>query len=286
VYETFNPEGVPSIGDGGTDVDGTRYLTVVDFGTEAAQGQNTENGTFDAIWKALQTRHIAPMSLDPTTGIITPETDTILQYGPAGWTLPGFVTNTNKGSCDTLGGLLRSGLGTCGAWPSFMAYVLAAQGLQVSTTYVRSLARFPGPPGTASNCGSRLYTNMTQCTYMLVKPWSFSSPVRAPDPIYDYLDRFLLGRTGQLLWLPTDKRAVYVGSAIGQGAPLNPPGLFRWGDYVVASYKGQVYDPSYGTGPFVDGLDWARQALDGYAILSPNPCVRGLCTFKAHKGVM
>jgi hypothetical protein len=53
----------------------------------------------------------------------------------------------------------------------------------------------------------------------------------------------------------------------GQGNP-NPPGAFL--NHFVLSYGGQIYDPSYGSGPFSSGLQHELFSFDGVEACDPN----------------
>ena len=44
----------------------------------------------------------------------------------------------------------------------------------------------------------------------------------------------------------------------------NPIAIF--GDHALVQKGTQIYDPSYGTGPFTGILDWENKSVDGYGV--------------------
>ena len=50
----------------------------------------------------------------------------------------------------------------------------------------------------------------------------------------------------------------------GQGN-INPLAVFS--THALVQIGTQIYDPSYGTGPFTSILDWENNSVDGYGVL-------------------
>jgi hypothetical protein len=102
-----------------------------------------------------------------------------------------------------------------------------------------------------------LGTGATDYIAMLVGKWSF--PATGPQ-----LDRYQFDpTTGNYQPLETD---VTYQSAPAQGLTITSPGWFELGDHAVVAYNGQIWDPSYGTGPFPSISAWANQSIAGYAV--------------------
>jgi hypothetical protein len=49
----------------------------------------------------------------------------------------------------------------------------------------------------------------------------------------------------------------------GQGN-ADPIGIF--GDHALIEYDGEIYDPSYGTGPFAGILEWEDASIEGFGV--------------------
>lgn len=174
---------------------------------------------------------------------------------------------------------LQEAVGLCGGWAVFMRDSLAVHGIATVKASVSSLPGFPrGPAGARS---------------MLIKNWSFSAtPTGAGNFPYETVVDHLVDATGRI-------SGVYIGTPQftdkpglpGQGNE-NPPGFFDVGDHAVVTYGGEIYDPSYGTGPFPDIVSWAMASLDGYARVTTSPPLplpgggaQVRSTFEAHRGV-
>ena len=39
-----------------------------------------------------------------------------------------------------------------------------------------------------------------------------------------------------------------------------------FGDHALVSINGQIYDPSYGKGPFSGTIDWEDNSIDGFGV--------------------
>lgn len=253
------------------------YLTQVDFTTHGARGKSVEQEVVDGVWSMFTPRQLMRRELDPRVGTIS-HNGVILRY----WTTWDLLSKDAQlfrcpGVWDTPT-LLRVTIGRCGGWAQFMDDALALHGIAAPMVGVATRPGFPTGPA-----GSQL---------MLIKNWSFGTPSGAGD--FPYI------RTVEIRTSPA---GVVTVAAVGPqnevddapGSPgqenPNPPGYFAVGDHAVVLYNGKIYDPSYGTGPFNDIMEWARASIDGYARyrdavqVMPNGAVRVKRRFEAHRGI-
>ncbi len=144
-----------------------------------------------------------------------------------------------------LAGLLDIGSGRCSAFREFFLDVLKAQGCtnavalnikvdndyvdyvtQATTAYVATNGHLPLVDG----------YNVIKDIFF-VKNWDLDSSNK-----WDAIDESGLA---------------------GQGND-NPIAIF--GDHALVQKGTQIYDPSYGTGPFTSILDWENKSVDGYGV--------------------
>ncbi len=279
------------------------YLTTVAIGSLAVASPVsgfTDQQIVNAIWARVATRTLYRFTLDPATGAVTQDVSAPLRYWDPGWSLEASIPITNQYNaiCSDLIGLLETLAGRCGVWGPFFGGILGAQGLPSNSLAVSDMTNAagvkdfpkPNPPvdlNSAICFGGTPNWQAAPCAWMLVDPgaWQFSTPSGA-DPYYPYRTGFQLvnGLLEPNSSLPREVR--FVGNTRVQGSTYNPPGFFAWGDHIVVKFGSQYYDPSYGTGPFTGGLDWATKSLAGWAVTTPSdPCRSdGICIFEAHKG--
>jgi hypothetical protein len=186
----------------------------------------------------------------------------------------------------TVDDLLSTTVGKCGAWANFFADALGVQGLE--STFIDEVFFLDDP-----EVGSwRALGFPADATFMLVgrQAWQFFGP-NSTTPDYPYQST---ARANPFAYQQVGFDYVPDGSPLGQGN-TSPPGLFTTGDHALVKYGNQMFDPSYGHGPFDSIAQWAAQSLAGYATFSPGsaqgqgaldcPLPNGICTFHAHKGL-
>lgn len=254
------------------------YMTQLDFTTHAASGLDDERRVVEAVWTTYQTRAIERRELTPKSGDIGHHGAVLSYWTP--WSMLADVSRQFR--CPlvfTTEMLLQEAVGRCGGWATFMRDSLAIHGIAAPNVRVSTLAGFPSGPAGAD--------------VMLIKRWSFAAtPTGAGD--FQFLTEVQQLRTpagavtGTYVGTPQARDEL---GLPGQGNP-SPPGWFEVGDHAVVKYGGEIYDPSYGTGPFPDIAAWAQASLDGYAkftlappVLQPNGSVLIRATMEAHRGV-
>jgi hypothetical protein len=268
---------------------GYLYLSLVDLTTRAADGQATEAGVVGAVWREFQGLDLHRRDLDPVTGAIDTHpaggADSLLQYWTP-WTLldgldPGATGYYGRCANDfgpTLY-ILTNLVSRCGSWAQFFVDTLAVQGIAAADRSVdfhhpveqpgqlsAFLAEIDAPAGTASVGEDQLL--------MLIADWSFGEPSGGGAfPYLSAVNETVGGRAGHSNgWALGDVHAVDDDPGVaGQGEAVNPnpPGWFGIGDHAIVVYHGQIYDPSYGTGPFASIREWAQASLAGFAYVTP-----------------
>jgi len=137
---------------------GTLYHTVVHVGCEAAKGQTTESGVFNAIWGKFENRSIH--SVKVVNGVVV-NNELLSYYGKASDDTNGAIklklaiesiggviqtpplqlpSIARKSEVSTTVGLLTNADGICDAWAQFMVNVLDVQGIQ---THLGSIYAYP-----------------------------------------------------------------------------------------------------------------------------------------------
>ncbi len=266
------------------------YVSLVDLGTTAAASASGDQAVIDAIFAAFKTLQLHRRDLDPATGQTSE--GTLLKYWIDGWTLQQFVADEelapNKctaGDAAVLQILSGPGsVGTCGSWAFFLDAVLRLQGIDGGR-----------PAGVDTLPGFQSVVPTGSSPYFLVGPWNFiksaqqsEAPSRPFANIYDGKALTPIGE--QQVQFLTDPA-----NGIGQGKQASPKSVFF--DHVVLTLGGQIYDPSYGTGPFPNITSWAVDSLAGYGQLKTQAdgvtkktgiCKGGngkRCLFEAHAGI-
>lgn len=254
------------------------YLSLEALTATAAAGQSTESGVFNGIWTNMFSAqgptalHIHPQHLDPATGTVTADTDTLQYWTP--WTLADdYYRLDSKLTCQpqSTPGLLENLVARCYSWAHFMADTMSVQGITSVHAEALNSGNVPGTlppmPRETPPRGERVDQD-----FMLINNWVWPGPATSGDPGYPYLTT----DTVQLsLFGPVPDSGVLGGNPEFNDAPgvpgqnnANPPGWFAWGDHVIAVYQGQIYDPSYGTGPFPNLGAWANGSLAGFAYIT------------------
>lgn len=258
------------------------YLSLEDLTARAAAGQTTEADVFNSIWTNVFSASgpsalaIHPVHLDPATGAVTPDTQTLQYWTP--WTLDNdYLYLIPHPTCEHLSTplLLRKLISRCGDWAEFFSNTLSVQGITtVRPTGVGDggpvLGPFPTFPQPSPPHDEQPYVKL-----MLISKWAWNGPATGADPNFPYV-------TTDTVRLSTgnDEDPVpgtgHLGPSIEfddlPGAPgqhdANPPGYFAYEDHVIDVYNGMIYDPSYGIGPFANISAWANVALAGFAYVT------------------
>lgn len=212
------------------------YWTCIDISCRWGAGATSQTDLVDLVFSAFKTRKL------------TRKRDGVgLSYWRRGWpwadpALPGYPRR-----CVAVNtwGLLhgRHGRGQCGAWAEFLIDTCRVHGVPATKFIIQ-------PPYGGS-------TELRQVDTLLVKNWRFTVP---PDTSPSHLTHHLF------------KNCVDEPGVPGQRNP-NPPGMFML--HFIARIFGKYYDPSYGSGPFVDEHSWEAASLDGLASMSVRPALAG-----------
>lgn len=128
----------------------------------------------------------------------------------------------------------NSGSGACGAWSQLLMYSFLIQGFQTSDIAICEIKSSENPGGRE----------------MLVKNWIFNEP-----GMYQLHTPFKYAYTIDLNEDPS-------GGVEAQGMPN--PVLKRYSNHFVVKFNNIYYDPSYGSGPFINEIQWEDSSLDGF----------------------
>ena len=226
------------------------YETVFHISCTKANGKRTEATIANAIWAEIAGKNVERKGDSEQFKYWNPRNST-----PQ--TLPGMLRDSNAN-------------GACGVWSEFFITLLDVQfssGAQIS----------------------EITPAATTADGFLVKNWRFSSHIQpGPNGVMDSTvrsDDVLVSNViypsfnGILDSSPSGDDivvdGVYNGSAYpydvrydavdqlgvrGQGNP-DPPGGFE--NHYIVRYGGNLYDPSYGTGPFSNALEHENASMDG-----------------------
>ena len=248
------------------------YLTSVDAAATAAQGASSPQSVFSAIFRnQFASRRIYVRVLDPRSGSVTAPTDPphlMTYYTSIGsqdvqpWQWPQALNGFPLNNCFTL---MPNRFGTCDTWARWLADETALNGIQSLVEPVGRDPKFTFASGLRGPVNDREML-------MLIHQWLFpllGGPTSTAT--FNLVGGNVLGPLGA---------AGFAGSD-AQGQPYaSPPGWFRVGGHALVVYPptdhGELYDPSYGTGPFRSIADWAHASVDGWASLhntsSPSGC--------------
>lgn len=256
------------------------YLTPADLTTERARKKRGESDVVEAIWKAFRkpvqdgriAKTIQRRDLDPITGVIT--LGAALQYAEP-WSLSQALAAPDHGldpcarHATTAAGLLNRTIGVCDAWAELLAEALRIHGIQANVRQAGDIEGFPrGPDG---------------AMLMLMKKWKFSGKdTSTGDTQFPYRLEYSLQPTAQGPQATIVRQGFVDEVGVGGQNNIDPPGWLPLGRHALVEYgeERELYDPSYGIGPFEDIEDWAEASLAGYARV-----VQSGLELRAHKGI-
>lgn len=213
-----------------------RQETLFNLGCRNANGQTIEEPAVAEIW----------LDFRPDTDG-TPRLLRVLPPGAAGPASPMTYYANSADPYSTLNGvidLLATGNGRCGSFQELMYAVLGAQGIVSTPKSVYAPTGVSGGVAAAKADYLETYTVDPSTIYgnnirdvFFVKNWTLSESER---------------------WTVTDLAGVP-----GQG---NGDPIAIFGDHALIEYDGEIYDPSYGTGPFPDIRAWEDASIEGFGV--------------------
>jgi hypothetical protein len=227
-YVTLSPPGTPK-----------RQETLFDLACRNAAGNTLDDPAVGAIWADFIPdadgiprifRVLPPGSVGPPAPM-TYYADSVTPYSP--------ITNPNG-----VDALLSTGNGRCGSYQQLLEHVLLVQG--IVSTPVTVFAPTGGAGGIAAAKADY------QATYGVDPDTVYTGGIR--DVFF--VKNWTLSATNR--WTVTDLAGVP-----GQGN-ADPIGIF--GDHALIEYGGEIYDPSYGTGPFAGIPEWEDASVEGYGV--------------------
>jgi hypothetical protein len=156
-------------------------------------------------------------------------------------------------TCNGIEDLLATGDGRCGSFQELLYFVLKCQGIASTPRGVYAPKGAAGGVAAAKADYLATYSADPDTIYFIpgidairdvffVKNWTLSTAAR---------------------WTVTD-----LAGLPGQGNP-NPIGIFA--DHALIEYDGEIYDPSYGTGPFASIVAWEDASIDGFGVQFIHP---------------
>lgn len=232
------------------------YYSVIHYACKPAKGLTDFDKITSSIYSTFKSKKI-------------PRIDKPTNFGSLGMTYWGTKNPfNNNNTCRGLKALLSKEDARCGEWGSFFKYCLAMHGIQgcdgeIDTDIIPDAtfkkfeddfySKFNLLPLSQGKYGSRkvfLVKNWLSLTnsnlYMVNQIWPYY-PIASP----------LITANGSV---------INIGDTDGVGAQgINDPDSV-FSDHVTVCLGNQIYDPSYGTGPF-DGInDWEKNSLSAHAI--------------------
>jgi hypothetical protein len=222
-----------------------RQETLFDLGCRNGDGQNIEKSAVTAIWPDFQ---------PDSDGI--PRLLRVLPPGAAGPPAPmTYYANSASpySTCNGVVKLMATGDGRCGAFQELLYEVLRIQGIASTQKTVYA------PSGAAGGVVAAKADYLA--TYGVDPDTIYSIP--GIDAIRDvfFVKSWTLSTAAR--WSVTDLSGV---PAQGNDDPI---GIFA--DHALIEYDGEIYDPSYGTGPFAGILEWEDASIDGYGVQFIHP---------------
>ncbi len=219
--------------------------TLFDLGCRNGDGQNIEKSAVTAIWPDFQ---------PDSDGI--PRLLRVLPPGAAGPPAPmTYYANSASpySTCNGVVKLMATGDGRCGAFQELLYEVLRIQGIASTQKTVYA------PSGAAGGVVAAKADYLA--TYGVDPDTIYSIP--GIDAIRDvfFVKSWTLSTAAR--WSVTDLSGV---PAQGNDDPI---GIFA--DHALIEYDGEIYDPSYGTGPFAGILEWEDASIDGYGVQFIHP---------------
>lgn len=204
----------------------TVYFTLLHFTSHDAFGATTEADTVAGLWSEYTDRVVRRRGFVARSGQLRPNGTRLSYWGPLA-----LCGAAGSGVADLLA---RPGGGRCDQWGPFLANNLAMEGIASTVKELDCAFPLEAPAVGEGDC------------FLLVKNWTFAVPTGgAACPNWPFAPGEYQDQIG----------------APGQNNP-DPPGAFNF--HVVTEYGGQLYDPSYGTGPFATLGDWEDASLDGF----------------------
>ena len=218
----------------GVPVTTLRQETLFDIGCRNGDGETVEAVAVHNIWLDFQPDSDGIPRLDlvlPLGAIGPPQAMTYYANSAAPYT-----------TCNGIGDLLATGDGRCGSYQELMIHVLADQGIVATPKNVFAPTGAAGGRAEAIADFIATYGSDPTLIYSIrdiffVKNWTLSTTSR---------------------WNVTDDAG-----APAQGSD-DPIAVFA--DHALVEYGSQLYDPSYGTGPFATVLEWEDASLDGFGV--------------------
>ncbi len=240
------------------------FYSVIHYACKPAKGLSNEKDIFDEIWNVFVSKSIPRID--------KPKFDKMTYWG---------ANNPLGVGCRGMAGLLNYEDANCGEWSLFLRNCL---GMHNNLTNIQGCN---GGLLLSQSISSKLETDL-QFNYantfnslptvyrkvFLVKKWEQ----------LDFDKFYFIGKKYiNVLQIPMQQNTINYavgtpftspkGIAITRGdktgdeaqGMIDPETVFL--DHVVVCMpNGKIYDPSYGTGPFLSSLDWEVQSVDGYAI--------------------
>ncbi len=247
--------------------DDNNYYSVIHYACEPAKGLSDPNLILKAVWSNFENLDLPRIDKPSITA---------LKY----WGTRNPLYNQ---ACRFIDGLLDIEDANCGEWASFMKHclafhsgsltqlkgctgeILAHEIISVETEFDNSYRlEFETMPPVKRHVFLVKNWNIPQLKnfyYVGRKHMSFTG-TKVPFPSLSYYTNF----TGYPI-ITNIGNIVDRGDMIGDKAHgiLDPEPYFA--DHaVVCMPNGEIYDPSYGTGPFPNIKIWEEKSIDGYAI--------------------
>jgi hypothetical protein len=222
-----------------------RQETLFDLGSRNADGQTVEKPAVTAIYSDF---------MPDTDGI--PRLFRVLPPGVLGPAAPmTYYANSASpySTCNGIEDLLTTGDGRCGSFQELFYEILRIQGIASMRKTVFA------PKGAAGGVAAAKADYLA--TYGVDPDTIYSIP--GVDAIRDvfFVKNWTLSTAAR--WTVTDLSGV---PAQGKSDPI---GIFA--DHALIEYDGEIYDPSYGTGPFADILEWEDASIDGFGVQFIHP---------------
>jgi hypothetical protein len=239
------------------DPQGGRLETYYYIGCKGANGANDEAGAFAGLWSPFASRNVLKVNSTVPLKYYTNDCNTAM---------PGYFFANQ---------LVEHGVGRCGAWQGLLIEVLLAQ--SIAGASARNIVPNLAPAALPAPCvGSPLCSPV----WMMINDYNFGA---STDPCNDYPHRVNHACAGIGAKWPQPDTIDGVG-VHGQHND-NPPGMFL--DHSIVQYNNQLYDPSYGTGPFADLTVYEASSIAGFAIPQEfNPGIPGTqlgCYFRCRQ---
>ena len=204
------------------------YHTSVHIGCENAEGKSSPNDLITGVWSAFSGGHVKRVD------------NTALEY----YGSPARPYDLNL-TARTLESLLLLGSGRCSAFQALFINILRVQGcdnLVASALNIREDVSY-----------------VNQATTAYQQKYGNPPSVDGYNEIEDifFVEDWDLDSSDK--WDAIDQSGI-----AGQGN-INPLAVFS--THALVQIGTQIYDPSYGTGPFTSILDWENNSVDGYGVL-------------------